>query len=311
MAARTEANVDFSRTTKILTMNKQLSYVVVTPARDEAKYISLTIGSLTAQTIRPSCWIIVNDGSTDETGRIAEEAARSHAWITVVNRPDRGFRKAGGGVVDAFYEGYRYAKHDHWAYVVKLDGDLSFAPDYFEKCFQHFDDDERLGIAGGTICRSIGGILEVESKRDPKFHVRGATKIYRKQCWEDIGGLIRAPGWDTMDEVKANMLGWVTLTFSDVAAIHHRPTGAAYGTWNDRVKSGLACYVAGYHPLFMLIKCALRMAERPYVIGGSGLLFGFLKGYMKRVRQIDDKELIRYFQRQQMNRLLFQKSLWG
>ena len=292
-------------------MTKQISYVVVTPARDEAKYLSLTIDSLAAQSIKPARWVIVNDGSKDETGRIAGEAAKSHGWITAVNRIDRGFRKAGGGVVDAFYEGYQQVEHQLWDYIVKLDGDLSFAPDYFEKCFRHFDDNQRLGIAGGTICSSIGGIVEVESKRDPKFHVRGATKIYRRKCWEEIGGLLRAPGWDTMDEVKANMLGWQTSTLSGLNVIHHRGTGAAYGTWNDRVKNGMACYITGYHPLFMLLKCIRRMAEKPYIVGGCGLLFGFLKGYVKRVQQIEDKALVKYFQRQQINHLLFRKSLWN
>jgi biofilm PGA synthesis N-glycosyltransferase PgaC len=292
-------------------MSKQINYVVVTPVRDEAEHISLTIDSVVAQTIRPTHWIIVNDGSTDATGRIADQAASSHAWITAVNRTDRGFRKAGGGVIDAFYEGYRHIENGSWEYVVKLDGDLSFAPDYFERCFEHFDNDHRLGIAGGTICGSIGGVIEVESKRDPKFHVRGATKIYRRKCWQEIGGLLRAPGWDTMDEVKANMLGWVTCTLSELSVLHHRATGAAYGTWNDRVKNGLACYITGYHPVFMLLKCIKRMAERPYLIGGCGLLFGFVKGYVKRVRQIEDKALVKYFQKQQMNHLLFRKSLWG
>jgi poly-beta-1,6-N-acetyl-D-glucosamine synthase len=286
-------------------------YIIISPVRNEAQYLPATIASIVSQTIRPLLWIIVDDGSSDATGPIADDAARSHDWVRVVHRADRGHRKAGGGVVDAFYQGYELIENEAWQYLVKLDGDLSFAPGYFEKCFEHFDADPRLGIAGGTLYIRAGDLLEVESKRDPKFHVRGATKIYRRGCWKDIGGLIRAPGWDTLDEVKANMLGWVTSTLADVTATHHRPTGAAYGTWNDRVKGGLACYVTGYHPLFMLIKCALRMAQRPYLIGGSGLLFGFIKGYMKGVRRIDDKELIRYFQRQQMNRLLFQKSLWG
>ena len=288
-----------------------IHYIIISPVRNEAQYLPATIASVVSQTIRPLLWIIVNDGSSDDTGKIADDAARSHDWIRVVHRPDRGFRKAGGGVVDAFYAGYELVEGEAWHFLVKLDGDLSFDAGYFEKSFQHFDNDPCLGIAGGTLYISVDDVLEVESKRDPKFHVRGATKIYRRKCWEDIGGLIRAPGWDTMDEVKANMLKFVSLTLSDVVAIHHRPTGAAYGTWNDRVKNGLACYITGYHPLFMLMKCLTRMAEKPYLIGGFALLFGFVKGYINRVRRIDDKALIRYFQRQQMNRLLFQKSLWG
>ena len=83
-----------------------MKYIVVSPVRDEEQYISLTINSILAQTIRPALWIIVNDGSTDHTRRIIESAARSNSWIKVVNRPDRGARKAGGGVVEAFYDGY-------------------------------------------------------------------------------------------------------------------------------------------------------------------------------------------------------------
>jgi len=285
-------------------------YIVVSPVRNEGKYLPLTIGSMAAQTIRPTLWIIVNDGSTDDTGNIAEVAAREHTWIRVINRKDRGFRKAGGGVIDAFYEGYALIGNETWDYLVKLDGDVSYAPDYFERCFKAFDADRRLGISGGTICSPGTGLPEAESKIDPKFHVRGATKVYSYECWKQIGGLLRAPGWDTLDEVKANMLGWVTYTIDGLNIIHHRPTGAAYGSWNDRVKSGLANYIAGYHPLFMLLKCVRRMAQRPYLVGGCGLLFGFTKGYLKRIPQVDDRPLIQYFRQQQINRLLGRKSLW-
>jgi biofilm PGA synthesis N-glycosyltransferase PgaC len=292
-------------------MNKTIQYVVVTPVRNEEQYLPLTIKSMVAQTITPRQWIIVNDGSTDQTGRVAEEGVRANAWIRVVNRPDRGFRKAGGGVVDAFYAGYDLLNGETWDYLVKLDGDLSFDPGYFEKCFGHFDENPRLGIAGGTICAHRDGALEAEAKNDPVFHVRGATKIYRRACWQEIGGLIHAPGWDTLDEVKANMLGWRTQTLAGIEVLHHRPTGAAYGTWNDRVKAGVANYIAGYHPLFMLLKSVKRMAEKPYIIGGCALLFGFVKGYVKRIPQVEDKALIKYFREQQIDRLLGRKSLWS
>jgi biofilm PGA synthesis N-glycosyltransferase PgaC len=291
-------------------IGKQVKYAVITPVRDEGEFISRTINSVVGQTVRPARWIIVNDGSTDETGQIAEEAARSYTWITVVNRADRGFRKAGGGVVEAFYQGYRIIESESWDYLVKLDGDLSFAPDYFEKCFERFDEDRRLGIAGGTICSNAGGVIKAEAKKDPRFHVRGATKIYRWACWGDIEGLIRAPGWDTLDEVKANMLGWGTYTLSGVNAIHHRPTGAAYGAWNDRVKAGMANYISGYHPLFMLLKCVKRIVEKPYLVGGLGIFYGFVKGYVKRIPQVEDKAVIRYLRQQQISLLMGRKSLW-
>jgi len=213
--------------------------------------------------------------------------------------------------VDAFYEGYRLIEQEPWDYVVKLDGDLSFAPDYFEKCFDHFNQNNRLGIAGGTICNNVSGVVEVEAKADPQFHVRGATKIYRRACWLEIGGLIHAPGWDTMDEVKANMLGWTTRTIDGLNVIHHRLTGAASGAWKDRVKNGTGCYITGYHPLFMLLKCLKRMGEKPYLIGGCGLVFGFVKGYINRIPQVEDKVLIKYFRQQQIKSLVGQEKPLG
>jgi glycosyltransferase involved in cell wall biosynthesis len=288
-----------------------MKYVIISPVRNEAKYLPLTLGSLARQTMRPYRWIIVNDGSTDDTGRIADEAAERNDWIRVVHRADRGFRQAGGGVIDAFYSGYQLLEKESWDYIVKLDGDVSFEQDYFEKCFAHFDAELRLGIGGGLICSLRNGALQPESTVDPAFHVRGATKIYRAQCWQEIGRLLRAPGWDTLDEVKANMLGWTTRTFREIQAVHHRPEGGAYGTWPNFVKNGLANYMAGYHPLFMFLKCIRRLVEQPYLIESAALWFGFMQGYLKRIPQVDDKPLIRYFRRQQINRLLGRKSLWG
>jgi glycosyltransferase involved in cell wall biosynthesis len=287
----------------------RVRYAIVTPVRNEAEYLRLTIDSVLAQTIPPVCWIMVNDGSTDNTRAIIDEAARAHSWIKAVHRPDRGSRQAGSGVMEAFYDGYALLAPD-WDYLVKLDGDLSFAPDYFQQCFAHFSAEPRLGIGGGTVCTRVDGALHVESRIDPRFHVRGATKIYRRPCWDQVGGLIKAPGWDTVDELKANMLGWTTRTFSDIQLVHHRPAGDAYGTWSNWTKNGRANYVAGYHPLFMFLKCLRRVFEKPYGIAATGLLLGFIGAWMKRAPQIDDRQLIRYFRRQQINRLFGKKSLW-
>ncbi len=286
------------------------AYVLVTPVRNEAAYLQKTIDSMVSQTLPPRLWVIVDDGSADTTCSIIEAAAKQHLWIRLIRRADRGFRKAGGGVVDAFYDGYAQIGTVDWEYVIKLDGDLSFAPDYFERCFARFQKDARLGVGGGTICKKVNGQLIPESTIDPGFHVRGATKIYRRKCWEQIGGLIRAPGWDTVDEVKANMLGWATYTFREIQVHHHRPAGQAQGAWKDWVKNGRANYIAGYHPLFMLLKCMSRSIHRPYGFASIGLMCGFLSGYVKRVPRVADRELIRYFQQQQMRRLLKRDNLW-
>jgi hypothetical protein len=169
-------------------------------------------------------------------------------------------------------------RHD-WEFIVKLDGDLSFESDYFERCFARFARDSKLGIAGGSIHNVIKEKLVLESC--PEFHVRGATKIYRRACWDTLGGLMPAPGWDTLDEVKAQMNGWQTRTFTDITLKQHRRTGAADGTWGDLVKNGRANYICGYHPLFMAAKCVSRTIRAPYVVGSLALAHGFISGYVK------------------------------
>lgn len=283
-------------------------YVTITPVRDEAEYIVRTVESMAAQTRLPQKWVIVDDGSSDRTPEIVDAASGKYPWIDAIHLPDRGFRKSGGGVVEAFYGGYSKITDINWDFLVKLDGDLSFAPDYFERCFSHFSRDPRLGIGGGTVCTMQNG---VDSPKDPLFHVRGATKIYRRACWEQIGPLVKAPGWDSIDEVKANMLGWTTRTFRDIRVIQHKKTGSADGAWRNWVKSGLANYIAGYHPIFMLLKCCKRVFEPPYLVGAAGLFTGYLSGYVRRMDQVPDPAFIRYLRGQQMRKLLGRDSLWG
>jgi len=260
------------------------------------------------QTIVPKEWVLINDGSSDKTGDILDEYARRYPWIRVVHRANRGFRKAGGGVVEAFNAGYNALEFRDWDFLVKLDGDLSFEPDYFEKCFQNFEKEPRLGVGGGVICYITNGVKEFEPS--PAFHVRGATKIYKRACWDAIGGFWPAPGWDTMDEVKANMLGWTTRSFLDLHIVHFRRTGTADGQWAGLVKNGRANYICGYHPLFMISKCIRRLVKKPYLIGAIGLFYGFLSGYWKRIPQVDDLKTISYLRRQQLGRLLGLETIW-
>lgn len=285
-----------------------VKYVVITPVRDEEAYLRYTMESMLAQTVSPQEWIIVNDGSADATGKIIDEYAGRYSWIRAVHRQNRGFRHAGGGVVEAFNEGYQTVSFRDWHFIVKLDGDLSFEPDYFEKCFANFQRNSMLGIAGGTIYNLVNGKKELE--KTPSFHVRGATKIYRRECWDAIGDLWPVPGWDTIDEVKANMLGWSTRSFSELPLTHYRFTSSAEGFWRGFVKGGRANYICGYHPLFMLVRCVNRLFRVPYVIGSLGLAYGFISGFIKRIPQVNDRALIAYLRQQQMHRLMGKQTIW-
>ncbi len=286
-------------------------YVVITPVRDEADYIGRTIESMETQTLRAARWIIVNDGSTDSTPQIIDAAAARHPWITVLHRQDRGSRASGGGVVEAFNEGYARLAGISWDFLVKLDGDVSFDADYFSRCCEKFAADATLGIGGGTICVVEGGELTVESAGDPFFHVRGATKIYRHACWEEIGPLVQAPGWDTIDEVKANLKGWTTCTFPELRLVQHKPTGSADGTWRNAFKNGRANYVTGYDPVFMLAKCIKRAVGKPPFVCGVAMGLGFCSGYWRGLPQVPDSTAIRYLRGQQRRRLLLRPSIYS
>ncbi|HVH72671.1 MAG TPA: glycosyltransferase family A protein [Candidatus Dormibacteraeota bacterium] len=280
---------------------------MITPVRDEELYIRGTIEAVLHQTIRPIEWIIVDDGSTDATYALVDRYTHEHTWIRALRRKDRGYRSTGGGI-EAFLDAYPMLQTRDWEYLVNLDGDITFAPDYFEKCFEYFHNMPQLGIGGGKVYRKIGFHLRWE--RNPYFHVRGATKIYRRACWESLGGLHRGLGWDTLDELKANQLGWSTRTFPDLMLVHQHATGTAWGWWGNAVNDGEADYVVGYHPVFFGLKCVRNVLDFPFLLRSLGVAYGFLRSAVRRAPRSRDQALRSYLRKQQLRRLLGLSSIW-
>jgi glycosyltransferase involved in cell wall biosynthesis len=288
-------------------VHQKVKYCVITPVRDEERYILGTIDAVLNQSVRPVEWIIADDGSTDATAAIIDQCARRYSWIRTLHRENRGYRSTGGGV-EAFLEAYPLLQFRDWEYLVNLDGDLTFASDYFERCFEYFHKTPNLGIGGGTIYDKVGDHLHLA--KAPAFHVRGATKIYRRGCWEKLGGLFCGLGWDTLDEVKANQLGWTTRTFPDLRLVQHRASGAVWGGWGTAVNDGEADYMMGYHPLFFCLKCARHIFNSPYVIRSLGIAYGFLRGHARGTPRIADRALVAYLRNQQLRRLVGVSSIW-
>jgi len=274
-----------------------LSYVIITPVRNEAAFIEKTLHSVAAQTVRPAEWIIVNDGSTDETGDIVARYAEHYSWIKLINRQDRGYRQRGPGVVDAFYKGFSQIAHTDYDVVVKLDGDLSFEPNYFEELLNQFAANPRLGIASGQPYVLEGKEWTTEKPLIPCTY--GPTKLYRRECFEAIGGIPRSLGWDGIDDWRARMLGWQIVTFENLKVLHHRTWGAATGALKSRVEQGQGAYFMGYHPLFMLVRGVRRMADKPYVIGGLMMLWGYVTSWLTRKEQVEP-ELVCFLRRTQL-----------
>ncbi len=281
-------------------------YLAITPARDEERLLPGLIRSMAAQKYRAQRWIIIDDGSSDSTPEILDEAAARHRWI-VVHHLERGRPRAPGGesVVMRFIAREPLERFD---FILRLDADLSFEPDFAELLMAEFDADGTLGIAGPVLHEPCqGGWREM---RVPAFHTRGAAKLYSRQCFQAIGGLDAGLGWDTLDEARAMMLGFRTRSFAHIRAYHLRPQGAAGGALRARLAAGRAAYLVGYSPLFMAARAMRGALGWPPLVGGLLMMAGFMEGYLRRWPRSATPELMRFVRQQQMRRLLQLHSVW-
>ncbi len=264
--------------------------LIVSPVRNEAEYLQRTIDSVVAQTVRPTVWMIVDDGSSDETPRIVETAAAQHPWIRLYRRPDRGVRKVGAGVIDAFCDGLNQFNLGDFDYLCKLDGDLEFGPSYFERLFEQFEADPRLGSGSGKAWIRTGRGRLVPERSGDDFS-QGQTKLYRVACFRETGGLVREVMWDGIDCHRCRMLGWRARSFRDpqLRFVHLRPMGSSFRSiYHGRLRWGYGQYYMGTHPLYALAIAGYRMLERPWIIGGLLILAGYVAGYLKAKPQYDD-----------------------
>jgi poly-beta-1,6-N-acetyl-D-glucosamine synthase len=216
--------------------------LAITPARDEQRLLPGLIASMEVQTVLPDRWIIIDDGSSDRTSVIADEAARRCSWIEIHHLDRREYRAPGGeSVVMKFLPRELWSAYD---FILRLDADLTFDREMIELLIAEFKKDARLGIAGSVLYEPSGsGWREIKT---PKFHTRGAVKMYSVKCFDAIGGLQAGIGWDTIDEAQAMMLGFKTQSFSHIIAKHHRPQGAAAGLLRGAMGNGRTAYVIGY-----------------------------------------------------------------
>lgn len=270
--------------------------LIVSPVKNEEKYIKSTLDSVTSQTITPIQWIIVNDGSTDSTRSIIEEYAGQYDWIKIVDRKDRGFFEPGRGIIQAFNDGYKARDHDDYDYIIKLDCDLKFEPDYFERLIERFDKNDKLGIASGLCYQQNWNSEEWMPFRMPHYHTAGASKFMRRQCFKDIGGFIESRGWDTIDEIRAQMSGWETKHFPELRMDHLKFEGSHVGLLKTNAMHGAIYYLTGGGIIFLSLKVIDRMFRgHPFILGGSMLLLGFLKPFILRKQMLVTRQEAKFY----------------
>lgn len=251
-----------------------MKYYIIIPAHNEEKFIDLTLNSLINQTVLPDKIVVVNDNSTDRTAEIVLALAEKNPCINLVNKTSEAIHLPGSKVIQAFHKGFE-AIDDLYDVIVKLDGDLILPNNYFETILSIFEKDEKIGMAGGFAYIEKNGEWILENLTD-KDHIRGAFKAYRKKCFEDIGNLKPAMGWDTVDELLAKYYGWKVVTASSLLVKHLKPTGANYNK-TARYKQGEAFYTLGYGFLITAIASAklALMKKKPL------LFIDYLTGFWK------------------------------
>jgi len=284
-------------------MSNNLEYVVITPARNEAQFIELTLKSVTSQTVLPLKWVIVSDGSTDGTDDIVKKYAARHPWIELVRMPERTERHF-AGKVHAFNAGWARVRDAEYDVIVSLDADITFERDYFSFLLEKLLADKALGLVG-TPFRELSG-----ETYDYRFvnieHVSGACQVFRRECFEEVGGYTPVKGGsiDHIAVISARMKGWKTRTFPEKFCTHHREMGTAQASvLKSRFKYGVKDYAIGNHPLWEAFRTIYQMKASPIALGGLAMGTGYVWAWMQQVERPVSEELVAFHRREQMQRL--------
>jgi biofilm PGA synthesis N-glycosyltransferase PgaC len=298
-------------------------YCLITPCRDEARYARRTLDAVAHQSELPALWVIVDDGSRDATPAILAEYAARYPWIRIVRRADRGDRKLGGGVIEAFDTGYATIDPAAFDYICKLDLDLDLPPGYFAGLMDRMEAEPRLGTCSGKpyffkpgvpdagVRFPLEDLTNLVSEKTGDENSVGMTKFYRTSCFRQIGGFVRELMWDGIDGHRCRQLGWIAASFDDPALrfVHLRPMGTSHKNWwTGRVRHGFGQYFMGTNPVYMLASGLYRMTRPPLLLGGAAMLHGYFKSLLLRNPRYGDDEFRRFLHRYQWACLLKGKA---
>ena len=280
-----------------------MKYVLITPAHNEEAFIEKTLASMIAQTLLPERWVIVDDGSTDTTAELAQGYAKQFPWIELLQRPQRNHRSF-AGKVEAFNAGLERVASLPFDVIGNLDADLSFDPDYLEFLMRKFFEDPKLGVSGTPFVEN--GYDSARDSFEGENHVAGGCQLFRRRCFEDVGGYTPNPagGIDWIAVATARMKGWRTRSFPEKRFHHYRMLGTAgKGTLRALFSYGEKDYYLGGSPVWQLFRVGYRIAKKPVLLGGLALLLGYVWAALRRVQRAVSPELMRFHRREQTNKL--------
>ncbi len=275
---------------------------------NERELLPRMLASIERQLRTPELLLLVDDGSSDGSYEVATDFAAAHPYARVVRGLERertSDRLARAHELIAFQAALDQLDREQASFDVyaKLDADLELPLDYFARIIAALESDPRVGIAGSQLSMpSQEGRVEEEPSQ--RWHVRGATKFYRRECLERISPLPPILGWDTIDETRARRLGYEvrSVEFPEQPPLHLRPTGSYDGVLRGYRRRGAAAWGYGAHPLNVSASVALRLRDRPRVLAGLAYLGGYLNAGLRREPRAEP-ETRRYLQREQLARL--------
>jgi poly-beta-1,6-N-acetyl-D-glucosamine synthase len=276
-----------------------LTHALVTPARNEAENLRRLADCIASQTRQPEAWVIVDHGSTDETGAVAAELARVLPWTRVLTLPGEAIPTRGGPVAQAFVAGVELLEQTPDV-VVKVDADITFAPEYFERLLAEFEADPKLGIASGTCYELEDGTWR--PKHVTGGRVRGASRAYRWACLQEVLPLENRPGWDGIDDLKAVARGWRTASFAALRFDHHRKLGRRDESRRRRLfEVGKACWFIGYRPSYLILRALYKALREPAALA---MIAGYLAGWLRREERCSDRLARQHLRSEQSFRAL-------
>ena len=285
-----------------------MKILIITPACNEEEHLPSLIESVLMQSYLPSEWVIVDDGSIDNSSNVIQKAAIKYNWIKYLRHEKTGLRSPGKSVMDAFYFGFNNRDIRDYDIVMKLDADLILPKNYLATIINKFQANSKIGICGGVclVQKENNYILEKEANLD---HIRGAIKSYRKECFQDIGGLVKKMGWDTVDEHSARFKGWVVFVLPELKVMHQRSTHQEYGFIKAAFRNGQMLYSIRMDIFLLFGNCIKKSFKQPYLLLGIAMFIGYVSAFFTRYEKIVSKDLGRFIRKYRYEQILKKISI--